>query len=224
MRAAFILSLLVILTSSCAGLRIFEPAYEQNANAEVLRYDGKPYIRSVMERTEVSAQLIKAGRRNVVLDVFFYNDTDLHFTISPNDVKVTGYNELGVPATFRVFTAEQFIRRRNTRSSIIGGAVALVSLASVIALAADGVAAGGVENQLLWWGIGTLPSVVGATRPVAPYLADDGLARPHTLFPGKAYQGNVMIRGNPEYFHLIEIQVPINVVWHRFDFVPPLRK
>lgn len=209
---------------SCTGPRYFQPAAEQNANTEVLRYDGKPYIRSILEKTEVSAQLIGTTGRSLVLDLFFYNDSDVHFSIDPAGVLVTGYNEFGIPATFRVFKAEEYIKRRNTRNAIIGGAVVVASVASAIALSESAAGGNALNNQLFWWSLGAVPSIVSGNRPVSPYYSDDGLARPHALFPETAYRGNVMIRGEADFLYRVEVRVPVNGMWHRFDFVPPVER
>ena len=85
-----------------------------------------------MDNAEVSAQVLARGGRSLSLDLLCFNDGSEILDIVPADISVTGYNDLGIPYTFKVFSAEQYIRRRNTRNAIIGGVVVVATVASCL--------------------------------------------------------------------------------------------
>jgi len=209
----------LILLAGCAQPRYLQPAREQNSNSEILYHSGNPYIRSTMENAEVSAQVLARGGRTLSLDLLCYNDGSEILDIVPADISVTGYNDLGIPYTFKVFSAEQYIRRRNTRNAIIGGVVVVATVASAIALSDNALANGGNFNaNWFLWSLSTVPSIVLDNRALSPAISDDGLARPHSLLPQSGYRGIVMIVGKQEFMHRIDMTVPVNGVPHRFTF------
>jgi hypothetical protein len=224
MRTTTILFLLVSLAASCASPRVIHPAADQEAKVETLRHDGKPYLRSVLHKTEVSAQLTSLGGRKLALDLFFYNEAYRQFLVNPMEVQVTGFNAWGIPQAFRLFSAEEYIRRRNTRNAVAGGIGLAVAVASAVVLLDAAPAGGGaLGSELLWLGASTLPPIVGSFAP-EPVFAEDGLARPHNLFPETAYRGAIMIQGDKRYFHRIQVSVPAGSIWHRFDFLPLIKE
>lgn len=210
----------MILFAGCAQPRYLQPAREQNSNAEILYHSGNPYIRSTMDNTEISAQVMARGARTLSLDLLCYNDGSEILDIVPADINVTGYNDLGIPYTFRVFSAEEYIRRRNTRNAIISGVVVVATVATAVALA-DNALSNGTNFNGDWflWSLSTVPSVVLDSRATSPAISDDGLARPHSLLPQSGYRGIVMILGKPEFMHRIDLSVPVNGVPHRFSFL-----
>ncbi len=210
---------LILLFAGCAQPRYLQPAREQNSNTEILYHSGNPYIRSTMDNAEVSAQVMARGTRTLSLDLLCFNDGSEILDIVPADINVTGYSDLGIPYTFRVFSAEEYIRRRNTRNAIIGGVVVVATVATAFALADNAFTNGGNFNgDWFLWSLGAVPSVVMDSRAMAPAISDDGLARPHSLLPQSGYRGIVVIQGKPEYMHRIDMTVPVNGVPHRFSF------
>lgn len=210
----------LILFAGCAQPRYLQPAREQNSNSEILYHSGNPYIRSTMDNVEVSAQVLTRGARSLSLDLLCFNDGSEVMDIVPADISVTGYNDLGIPYSFKVFSAEQYIRRRNTRNAIIGGVVVVATVAGAIALSDNALSNGGNFNaNWFLWSISTVPSIVLDSRAVSPAISDDGLARPHSLLPQSGYRGVVMILGKPEFMHRIDLTVPVHGVPHRFSFV-----
>lgn len=219
MRYLAIFSLFVLLTG-CTPPRYLQPTREQNSNTEILYHSGNPYIRSTMDNTEVSAQVMARGGRSLSLDLLCYNDGKEIAEIIPTDISAIGYNDLGIPYSFRVFSAEQYIRRRNTRNAIIGGVVVVATVASAIALSDNALANGGNFNaNWFLWSLSTVPSIVLDSRAVSPAISNDGLARPHSLLPNSGYRGIVMIQGKAEFMHRIDLTVPVNGVPHRFSFM-----
>lgn len=219
MRSLLTTLLLIVVFCACGVPRVIFPAAEQNTNVETLLHDGKPYLRSVMEKTEVSAQLVSIDGSSLALDLFFYNNTDEQFLIDPSNVQVTGFNAFGIPRTFRIFSAAEYIRRRNTNNAIVGGLLLVATVASVVTM----VDAGVPTDQVLLFGAGAVPSLVNDFGLMTPISNEDGLARPHNLFPETAYRGRVMLRGYEEYFHKVQVNVPANGIMHRFDFLPLLK-
>lgn len=217
MKVLFTLLAIAATIVSCAPVRYFQPAKEQNINADILYHDGLPYIRSMMEKTEVSAQLMLKGERSLSLDVFFYNEGGEAFNIEPESIRAIGFNDLGIPTDLRVFTAEQFIRRRNTRAAIIGGVAVIAAVAGTVALLDNPAANNAVGNDLLFLGLTAAPTITASNRS-APFSPQDGLVRPHSVLPQTAYRGLVMIQGKADYLHRIEVTVPVNNMPHRFNF------
>jgi len=217
MKHLLLLLVWAFFTGSCARSYYFQPAAEQNANTEVMHSNGIPYIQSVLEKAEVSVLMTARGEQNINLDLLCYNDGGVPFDLKPEQIRVTGYSPEGIPAPFRVFSAEQYIRRRNTRNALISGAVLAVSIAGVIALGETG---GGAASSVdgLVWGLSTVAPLALNSAQSSFYVPDDGLARPHTLLPAAGYRGTVMVRGKKDHLHRVEIMVPVNGLSHRFDF------
>lgn len=217
MKSLFTLLTITVTIVSCAPVRYFQPAKEQSINTDILYHEGLPYIRSVLEKTEVSAQLMLKGERSLSLDVFFYNEGSEAFNIEPEAIRAIGYNNLGIPTELRVFTAEQFIRRRNTRAAIIGGVAVIAAVAGTVALLDNPPANNTLGNDLLFFGLTAAPTIATSNRN-APFRPQDGLVRPHSVMPETAYRGLIMIQGKADYLHRVEVAVPVNNMPHRFNF------
>lgn len=209
----------IALLSSCASGHYFIPARDQGANNEILYYKGIPYIRSTIERTEVSAKVTSRGGRTIAVDLLCHSDEDRLVEVNPTQLSAIGFDALGAPEQFRVFTAEEFIRRRNTRNAIVGGAMALVTIGAVIA-SVDGFGSGNpaFDPSLAIWGFGTAANIALSNDPGTPFISDDGLARPHTLMPGETYRGVVMMSGKRKYQERLELTFYLNGMPHRFYF------
>ncbi len=214
-----------LLLGSCARSYYFVPAAEQNANTEVMQYNGIPYIRSTMEKMEVSTLVTARGTQTIGVDLLCYNDSDTPIEIDPARLRVTGFDAMGVTAPFKVFSAEQFIRRRNTRNAIIGGVVLVASIGAAIA-SAEGAAAGGnnFDANLFFWSLSAVPPLFFNGSGAEPFVPNDGLARPHTLMPGAAYRGMVMVKGKADFQERLEITMPVNGMPHRFDYARRTRR
>ncbi len=217
--------LAVLFLGSCAGSHYFIPAREQNANTGIMHYNGIPYIHSTLEHTEVSALVTSRGGRSLGIDLLCYNGGDETFEVDPGRISVTGFDAQGIPAPFRVFSAEQYIRRRNTRNAIIGGAVLVATVGAAIA-ASEGALAGGnnFDANLFLWSLSAVPPVFFNNPAMQPFVPDDGLARPHTLHAGAAYRGMVMVNGRIRSQERIQIAIPVNGMTHRFDFAGKARR
>ncbi len=221
MKGLILIMLPIALLNSCASGHYFIPAKDQGANNEVLYYKGIPYIRSTIERTEVSAKVTSRGGRTIAVDLLCFNDEERLAEVNPAKLSATGFDAVGLSAPLRVFTAEEFIRRRNTRNAIVGGAMALVTIGAVIAsVEGFGVGAGNAafDPSLAIWGFGTAANIALNNDAGTPFISDDGLARPHTLMPGEAYRGVVMMSGKRKYQERLELTFYLNGMPHRFYF------
>ncbi len=196
----------IVLLSSCASGYYFVPAKDQSTNTEILYYKGIPYIRSTIERTEVSAKVTSRGGRTIAVDLLCHSDEDRSVEVNPACLSATGFDALGTPNQFRVFTAEEFIRRRNTRNAIVDGAMALVTIGALL------------DPSLTIWNFSTAANIVLNNNSSTSFISDDGLAMPHTLLPEQTYRGVVMMSGKLKYQERLELTFFLNGMPHRFYF------
>ena len=133
----------------------------------------------------------------------------------------------GTTEPFRVFSAEQFISKRQTEAVLISvAAIAAVTTAAVIS--ANNANPGSIENtndfddNVFWW-LSISPNIIINNPFQAPFMPADGLLRRYTLFPGDALQGGVKVKArNSSYQHVL-VEVPVDSAYLKYHFGAPQR-
>lgn len=236
MKPGFAILLCALFLSSCAPSLYYQPAKTQPDASDLVHSHGMPALRTSIQGCEVVAELSSKGERDMSLNLYIRNNSDSAFTFEPGQVEVHGYNIAGRKTPFRVFTAEEYIRWKNTRDAIIAGA-AIVATVATVAIIANNTNGGhsrssnnhssgdaGVIVDVLhlaydvtWWMAWTIPDS-DEELPPPPESSPDFLLREHTLHPGQAVQGIVKVRAVAEFKNKILVEVPVNGAYARYVF------
>lgn len=240
MKPAFALLLAALFLSSCSRSLYYLPAKTQPDVSEVVHTHGIPALRTSVQGCEVVAELSSKGQRDMSLNLFIRNNSDSAITFEPGQVQVRGYNVYGQKTPYRVFTAEEYIRWKNTRDALIVGAAVLATVAAVAIIAnnTDGNSSNSNNNNqeyyngndaqvvldvlnfaydVTWWMAWTLPAETEEAPP-PPASSPDFLLRDHTLYPGEAVQGVVKVRAEADFKNKILVEVPVNGAYAQFVF------
>jgi hypothetical protein len=212
--------------SSCSRTFFYKPAANQPERTEIIYTHGMPDLRAKTIDGDVAATLTTKGGSNFLnLNLAVFNLGDTFFTFEPELVKAYGYNKRGQRQELRVFTAREFIKRRNTKNALIVGAVAAVAITAAVASNSSN---NRIErdndfddfNNFFfqpWF-------IINPQFNSAPYTPKDGLLRAHTLYEDEALQGVVKIKKNTDYIDKILVEVPINGEFVKFVFKDKVRK
>lgn len=235
MKASFLFICLCIGLSACVSTYYYHPAATQPGQKEAVYTRGLPGLRSQQFGADLTAGLSAHGEKDLSLLVYLYNDSDSAYTFYPEDVIVTGYDAFGQTRPLRVFGAEEYIRWKNTRDILIASAVVIGTVAAVVAISeatdhSDRPAKNAdrafsrserYATTLDWIDFSLYAGFAIMSNnppPPEPTMSDDGLLRPHTLYPGEAIQGVVKIRGEANFMQHLLVEVPVNNAYHKFVF------
>ncbi|MFZ4476056.1 MAG: hypothetical protein ACOYPR_12735 [Saprospiraceae bacterium] len=212
---------------SCTYRYYYQPASSQPQQASTVYTHGVPSLRLYKDSVEVFADLTNENTLMHDLNIYIRNDRSTPLEFDPANILVTGYNGDGTTEPFRVFSAEQYISKRQTEAVLISvAAIAAVTTAAVIAANNDN--HGSSENSndfddnVFWW-LSVSPNIIINNPYQVPYMPADGLLRRYTLFPGDALQGIVKVKArNSSYQHVL-IEVPIDSAYLKYHFGSPQR-
>ncbi len=227
MKPIFLLLTLALLGTSCSHAFYYRPTADQPDQTTVIYNQGVPALRSLVPDAEVATDLTSQGQSMLNLGVFVRNEGDSLVTFQPERVRVYGYNANGQRREYQVYSAEQFIRRRNRQNAIIAGAVIVATVATVVAINSDAGSNSNVEpgnnyrnnNNDWWWWAWSAPSIwIGSDGPAPPYTSTDGLLRTQTLYGGESVQGLIKVKSDPNFREKILVEVPVNGAYAQFAF------
>ena len=225
MKTIFLFLSAALLGTSCSQSFYYRPTTDQPDRTELIYNQGVPSLRATVPNAEVATDLTSQGQSLLNLGVFVRNDGDSLVTFLPEGVRVSGFNAAGQRKEFRVFTAEQFIRRRNRQNAIIAGAIVVATVATVIAVNNESGNVGHGEphnsnhyddNSWWWWAWSAPPIWIGDAP--APFASTDGLMRAQTLYAGESVQGLIKVKSDPEFRAKILVEVPVNGAYAKFVF------
>jgi hypothetical protein len=214
---------LMAIFSSCSRTFFYQPADQQPERTEITYTHGVPDLRAKATDGDVAATLTTRGGSSFLnLNLAVFNLGDTFFTFEPELVKAYGYNKSGKRQELRVFTAREFIKRRNTKNALIIGAIAVVAISAAVASNSSG-RKSEYDNDFddfffqPWF-------IINPQFNSAPYTPKDGLLRSHTLYEDEALQGVVKIKKNIDYNEKILVEVPINGEFVKFVFKDKVKK
>lgn len=229
MKPIFLSLALALFGTSCSQSFYYRPTADQPDQTTLIYNQGVPSLSALVPGAEVSTDLTSQGQSMLNLGVFVRNEGDSLVTFLPEGVRVYGYNANGQRKEYRVFTAEQFIRRRNRQNALIAGAIVVATVATVVAVNNDNnnhpsnVDSGNGyrynNDNNWWWWAWSAPSIwIGNDGPPPPYASTDGLLRPQTLYSGESVQGLIKVKSDPEFRDKILVEVPVNGAYAQFVF------
>lgn len=229
----FVFSFFCLFTTSCTRYFYYQPTLEQQEEkAQVIHHQGIPSVRLSENSIDLSTGLTARGQYDMNVGIAIRNESDSIFNFIPESVRVFGFDASGRKTPFRVFSAEQFIRYRNTRNAIIAGAVVVATVATVIAINSNNDRNFDNNNNVwhgdeFFWAISAFPNIVvvqsGAPGP-SFNSPSDGLLRSHTLMPGEELRGVVKVRARAGFTNEILVQIPIDGQYRSFTFDSPKRR
>ena len=228
MRTICFVLLITLSGASCSYRYYYQPANTQPQQASTVYTHGVPALRLYKDSVEVFAELTNENTLMHELNIYIRNDRSTPLEFDPSTILVTGYHGDGTTELFRVFSAEQYISKRQTEAVLISvAAIAAVTTAAVIS--ANNSNSGSVENtndfddNVFWW-LSVSPNIIINNPFQAPYMPSDGLLRRYTLFPGDALQGVVKVKArNSNYQHVL-VEVPVDSAYLKYHFDAPQRQ
>jgi hypothetical protein len=231
----FLFIALAMSMASCAN-HLYQPAATQPDNTETAFHHGFGVPRAKLPDANVTAQLMRpGGKRFYDLNLFVRNTGDNTVDFLPEQVNVYGYNKAGEVRKLRVFTAQEFVRRKRRNAAIATGVtVAVVATAAIAAANADSHHHNDdpprVNNNWgndWWWIAAATPTVIvnNASNTVAgegnfspPFVAPDRLMRRQTLYADEAVQGIIKVMREPGFDEKILVEVPVDGQFAKFVF------
>lgn len=230
----FVFSVFCLFTTSCTRYFYYQPTLDQQEEkAQVIHHQGIPSVRLSENSIDLSTGLTTRGQYDMNVGIAIRNESDSIFNFMPESVRVFGFDISGRKTPFRVFSAEQFIRYRNTRNAIIVGAVVVATVATAVAINSSNKDNDFDSNNNVWrgdeffWALSAFPNVVVVPNSAAGpafNTPSDGLLRSHTLMPGEELRGVVKVRARAGFTNKILVQVPIDGQYRSFTFDNPKRR
>ncbi len=230
---SFILALFAALIfSSCNDLFFYKPAETLPENIVLAHKDGFPNLTGSNGLCQITAEVLTRGNSEFLdLNLHLLNLTDSAITFRPEEVLAYGFDENGRRARLRVYTAQEFIRHRNTREALLVGLMVAVAVTAVAVAAdkSDGLSGNNcdsdededeeVQEDEDWFDDSLVapPPAVVAPNP-AVFAPTDGLLREHTLLAHEALAGQIKVRKNPNFNKKLLVEVPIDGRYVKFVY------
>jgi hypothetical protein len=229
MRYSFFgLILIGFFFTACNYRYVYNPLSEHSdLDASKMYTHGIPTLYKQVDSIDLFGDLTSNGQRDYSLTVGLVNNAGHSVNFYPEDVKAWGYDVDGRKVPLRVFTAKEFIRRRNTNTAIWATVAVVATVAAAVAINdatssrpnSDFNRNNNNWNSDFWfWMAMSTPQIVindpGAPAPRRP----DNLLRNHTLLPGESLQGIIKVRSNETLLQRIEVEIPVNGTKSVFAF------
>jgi hypothetical protein len=229
MRYSFFgLILIVFFFTACNYRYVYKPLSDHSDPAASKMYThGIPTLYKQVDSIDLFGDLTSNGQRDYSLTVGLVNNAEHSVTFYPEDVRAWGYNADGKKVSLRVFTAKEYIRRKNTNTAIWATVAVVATVATAVAINdATGPRPNSDFNRnnnnwnsdfWFWMALSSPPIVInngGAPAPRRP----DNLLRSHTLLPGESLQGIIKVRSNDPLLQRIAVEIPVNGTKSVFAF------
>lgn len=225
--AIFCLLFLGAFFASCNYRYVYHPVEEHSDPGVSKMYThGIPSLYKQVDSLDLFADLTSNGQYNYSFTVGLVNNGQESIIFQPEDVKAWAYNANNQKIPLRVFTAKEYIRRRNTNNAILVTAVVVATVATAVAIneaqsppTRNGELFNrGCDNDFWWWMAVSAPPVVINSPSDNPPRRPDNLLRTHTLLPGESLQGVIKVRSREPLLKRIEVEVPLNGTKSVFAF------
>jgi hypothetical protein len=234
MKRSFIITLGIgcLFITSCALPYFYQPVEPQPDSRSSLMYThGIPSLHKRVDSVDVFADLTSRGEYMYSLTLGFVNQSEQVVTFYPDQVRAYGIDAAGRKVNLRVFTAEQFIRRENTRQALIAGAIVVATVATAVAVAEavddDGGGSIGdgpqnnnffIDDSFWWWATLTPTVVVNTPRQTVVPVRPGNLLRRHSMVPGESLQGIIKIQAQQPLLQKVMVEVPLNGITSTFVY------
>lgn len=124
LRLIIVLVVFLLLLTGCTQKFHLSPVVEGN-NPEVILHRGKEIAISDENETSLLISGSRISSDELILRVLYFNKTDSKFiNINPEMVSVVGYDQYGVAKTFKVYSADEYlkkIRRKQIWTAVLMG-------------------------------------------------------------------------------------------------------
>lgn len=222
MRNTFFILVCCLAMSACNQRFFYKPASNQPEPYTQLIYNhGIPSLRLNENGIDVAIDLTARGQRDLSVTLAIRNRSDSVFNFLPDRVRAYGFDASGQKNPCRVFTAEQFIRRRNNQIAILAGVSVVATVAAVAAVANNSSGNDSNDDDDDWyWIAATTPGLLWLpnTPPASFNGPMDGLLRAHTIYPGEELRGIIKIQTRAGFKDKITVEIPVDGGYKQFAF------
>jgi hypothetical protein len=207
----------IVLLSACSQKYAYQPI--SNSEQQALVYShGIPTLQQNVGDLYFDMDLQKVATSTLKLRIFISNNSQTDITFDPQKLLAYGQNEKGLERKLKTYSADGYKRRiKNQRIAV--SAVLIAATAATAYALRDQEDLNCNQDQIF-----VVPYPIGAnsSTPNASEVnlqrPEDGLLRIHTIKPGEALEGNVMIGLNEPYFPKVILQYPTQDTTYRFVF------
>lgn len=218
MRNTFFILVCCLALSACNQQFFYKPATSQlEPHTQLIYNHGVPSLRLNENGIDVAIDLTARGQRDLTVTLAIRNRSDSVFNFLTDRVRAYGFDATGRKTPCRVFTAEQFIRRRNTQIAVLAGVTAVATVAAVAAVAGTD---SNDDDDDWYWIAATTPGLWWLPNtPPAPFNGPmDGLLRTHTIYPGEELRGIIKIQTRAGFKDKVIVEIPVDGGYKQFAF------
>jgi hypothetical protein len=235
MRSTLFLLIAAGFFSSCYTY-YYVPLTQGQQDVRTYYTHGVPTQYRQLDQYDIFCNMIARDGEAMLLDLLVQNRGETPFTFEPGEIKVFGYNDRGVSRALKVFTAEQFIKRRNRQTAAAVTVAAVATIATTAALVnnmPESAEGGSTDADEALWLLAAPPPLMiidngnNNTLPFADVQAartNDGMLRRHTLFGNEALSGHIRFSTHPDYKYKFRVEVPMDGKIAVFEFQDKMRR
>jgi len=230
-----------IFFSSCATSYFLKPEV-LDENDEIVYIDGKEVIISRGVSFGIGLYGYKSTNNELILHVLYKNvDSENRYNIIPEDMQVIGYNSQGVSKIFKVYSADEYIRKmRNTQAWALAFQAMAGSMEAYQAgqkttntygsiYGSDGTTYSGYSSSTTYdysaQAEANVRNNAELQKSASQYsqtrsATEQGLLKSNTVFPDQYVEGNVIVKIDEFYTSKFSITIPAGLDKHKFIFTP----
>jgi hypothetical protein len=211
--------IIVALLSACSPKYVYQPI--GNAEQQTLVYThGIPTLQQNVGDLYFDMDLQKATTNTLKLRIFISNNAETDITFDPQKLSVFSQHENGQGRQLKTYTAEGYKRRVKNQRIAVAAVLIAATAASAYALKDNNDPNCNSNQDQIY--VVPYQIDVNSNTPNASEVnlqrPADGLLRIHTLKPGEALEGNIMIALKEPYTPKIILQYPAQDSTYRFVF------
>lgn len=240
---------MAFLWIGCVSSYHLKPMIEDE-DMELVYIDGKEVAISRDSETGVAVYGMKTTQNELLIHVLYKNNTtDKNINVIPEQMRVIGYNEKGEQTSFRVYTADEYLKKMQNAQA---WALALQGVAGAMEASnagrststTSGTASGRVygSDGTTYTGYGSTSSTTttydyGAQAAAnaknreelnetaqqyanSTAVVEQGLIKANTLFPEQYIEGDVRVKMNTMFTSKFVISIPMGDETHTITFYP----
>ena len=225
-RKNFYFLVIAFILCKCATIPpILKPTKLKNRNMETLYVSGREVVWSHDQHTSIAlyGELISTGKgwANIILHMIYINHTEnSRMDANPELIRVFGYNKKNTRKEIKVYSPEEYVlRMKNLANIALTFQAVAVGLQNYCDLQLSN---NNVSFAALKFSNALDRAQMERTAEMYSQMIESteyGLLKRHTLFPGEAIEGNVMVLSESSFREKYHILVPFGEDRHVFEIV-----
>ncbi len=234
---------LIIFISSCTTSYFLKPELNDD-NDEIVYIDGKEVIISHSVSFVVALYGYISTNSELIFHVLFKNiDPKNRYNIIPEDIQVIGYNSQGISKSFKVYSADEYIKKiRNSQTLALAFQAMAGSMEAYQAgkqtnntygslYGSDGTSYSGYSSSTTFdysaQAEANARNNAELQKTASQYSqirssTEQGLLKANTVFPDQVVEGNIVVKIDQIYTLKYEVLIPAGNDIHRVIFLPTL--